>query len=121
MIEATIELLDNDTLQKCYALNIDVYPLKKSKRNTLAFTSHNRRRREFEIVFIDTGIYRVSTRFLGYRAVLVNHSGITETHDDPDGRRRSFSVDVNSKSEVNELITTMLCKGYTEAPQIELI
>ena len=121
MIEATIELLDDDTLQKCYALNIDVYPLKNAKRNTLAFTSHNRRRREFEIVFIGTDIYRVSTRFLGYRAVLANYSGITETHEDPDGRRKSFSVNVNSKPEVNKLIATMLCKGYTEVPQIELI
>ena len=121
MITANLDLLDEDTLQKCYARNIEVYPLKNSKRNTIAFTSHNRRRREFEIVFINTDRFRISTRFLGYSAVFIDYSDSIETYDDPDGRRKSFSVEINGESEVNELIAAMLCKGYTDTPQIELI
>ena len=121
MITATLDLLNGDTLQKCYALNIEVYPLKNSKRNTIAFTSHNRRRREFEIVFISIDHFRISTRFLGYRAVFVDYSGSIKTTDDPDGRRKSFSVEVSGESEVNKLVAAMLCKGYTNAPQTEFI
>ena len=121
MITATLDLLDGDTLQKCNVLNIEVYPLKNSKRNTIAFTSHNRRRREFEIVFCSPDIFRISTRFVGYRTVFTDYSDNIETYADPDGRRKSFSVEINGESEVNELIVAMLCKGYTDTPQIELI
>ena len=76
MINARIEILSKEVLSKCKSKGIEVYTLKKSKANTIAFTSNYRRRREFEITFLKDSKYRISTRFLGYKKAMleIEHS-----------------------------------------------
>ena len=67
MIVASTDVLSHKILQKCNELCIDVYALKNSKRNTLAFTSHNRKRREFEIAAIYTQlVYKAAFHIVNY-------------------------------------------------------
>ena len=106
-------------MQKCELLAINVKVLNKSKRNTVAFKY--KRRREFEITFMENGLYRISTRFLGYRNVMYKYKGPVTKTEDPDGRRYNFFVQVYNDKELNKLVWKMLGEGFDLVPKTELI
>ena len=103
-------------LSKCKSKGIEVYTLKKSKANTIAFTSNYRRRREFEITLLKDSKYRISTRFLGYKKAMMERSNSVFEDNDPDGRRKRFNVDLHDEATVNRMIWNMLEHGFSELP-----
>ena len=121
MIQANSNILDDRVKSKCADLGIDIYPLKNSKANTLAFSTNNHRRREFEITFLTDEKYRISTRFLGYRSVFDQASLVYICSDDPDGRRKSYSVETDDRDLLNVLILKMIMSGYEKNPRVELV
>ena len=116
MINARIEILSEEVLSKCKSKGIEVYTLKKSKANTIAFTSNYRRRREFEITFLKDSKYRISTRFLGYKKAMLEIEHSVFEDNDPDGRRKRFNVDLYDEGAVNRMIWNMLEHGFSELP-----
>lgn len=116
MINARMEILSNEVLSKCKSKGIEVYTLKKSKANTIAFTTNYRRRREFEITFLRDSKYRISTRFLGYKKAMMERSNSVFEDNDPDGRRKRFNVDLHDEATVNRMIWNMLEHGFSELP-----
>lgn len=120
MINARIEVLSQKVLEKSRAKNIEVYTLKNSKANCIAFSSVDRRRREFEITFLKNSHYRVSTRFLGYLNVMEAKNLEIISDNDPDGRRKRFSVILTDENAVNRLVYDMLEKGYSKEPVVQL-
>ena len=119
MINARIEILSKEVLSKCKSKGIEVYTLKKSKANTIAFTTNYRRRREFEITFLKDSKYRISTRFLGYKKAMMERSNSVFEDNDPDGRRKRFNVDLYDEGAVNRMIWNMLEHGYSEIPDVQ--
>ncbi len=120
-MEANTKILSKDVVAKLDSLCIAYYALKKSKSNELAFTSNNKKNREFEIKFLNDGTYKVSTRYLGYKKIMDSTIGFTQKTKDPDQRRYSFSVIVDSKEGLNCMLLEMLNKGYDINPKVELI
>ena len=119
MINARMEILSDEALNKCIANGIEVYTLKRSKANTIAFSTNYRRRREFEVTFLKDSKYRISTRFLGYKeAIKESYPNVFEDND-PDGRRKRFNVNLPDEEAVNQMILNMLEKGFSEMPTIQ--
>ena len=119
MINAKMELLRKDVLIKSRSLGIEAYVLKNSKANCIAFTSDNRKRREFEITFLKESRYRVSTRFVGYKRVMINSGADYFEDNDPDGKRKRFNVNLAAADKLNQLIMNMLTDGFYEMPDVE--
>ena len=118
MTEAKISIVSKEVLNKCKARNIEVYTLEKSKANTIAFSSNNRRRREFEITFLKDAEYRVSTRFQGYKTIMEKSDGNCFVDHDPDGRRMRANVNLDTVGAVNRLVSDMLEYGFSEVPVV---
>ena len=118
MIIAKMEILTKEVLNKCKARNIEVYALKNSKANTIAFSTNNRRRRELEITFLKDACYRTSTRFLGYKSVMAKSDGDFFVDNDPDGKRKKFNINLDTIGAVNRLILDMLENGFSETPNV---
>lgn len=119
MIKARMEILTTEVLNKCKDNDIEVYALKRGKANCIAFTSNNRRRREFEITFLKDSKYRISTRFLGYRKVMADSNVNVIVDNDPDGRRIRYSVYLCDEDAVNRMLLNMLAYGFSQDPVIE--
>jgi len=119
MINARMEILSEEVLSKCKAKGIEVYVLKKSKANTIAFSTNCRRRREFEITFLKDSKYRISTRFLGYKKVMMESMPHFSVFDVPDEGRIRSNVNLPNKDMVNRLILNMLESGFSEMPTIQ--
>ena len=119
MIIANMEILTKEVLDKCTSRNVEAYTLKNSKANTIAFSTNNRRRREFEITFLKDACYRVSTRFLGYKSVMAKGDEEFFVDNDPDGRRKKFNVNLDTVGAVNKLILDMLENGFSETPDVQ--
>ena len=77
--------------------------------------------REFEVTFLPVGIFRISTRFLGYCNAIQDIGYELTNGIDPDGRRKMFSIQVNNIGELNEIIMIMLDKGYSPNPSKLLV
>ena len=103
-MEANIDILSNEVVNLCDKLNIEYNKLNNSKSNEIAFTSNNHSKREFEIKFMAIGTYRVSTRYLGYKNIMKQVTGNLFVKNDPDGRRKSFYVELDDASFVNDLL-----------------
>ena len=119
MINARMEILNNEVLDKCKSKGIEVYALKKSKSNCISFSTNNRKRREFEITFLKDSKYRISTRFTGYKKVMIENSTNFFVDEDPDGRRKRFNVNLDNEEAVNDMVLRMLEKGFSETPYIQ--
>ena len=118
---ASIEVIHSDIIQKCSTLGIDIYPLHNSQKHVLAFLSNNHRRREFEVYFMSDNSYRICTRYLGYVSVMKESGFPVVMSNDPDGRRKRFSLTVDATVALNTIINEMLTSGFSETPHIELI
>ena len=119
MVNARMEILSNEALSKCKAKGIEVYILKNSKANTIAFSTNDRKRREFEVTFFKDSKYRVSTRFLGYKKAMME-SGVRVFEDnDPDGRRIRFNANLLDEETLNMVIANMLDSGFSEKPNVQ--
>ena len=119
MINARMEILNTEVLDICKSKCIEVYALQKSKANCIAFSTNNRKRREFEITFLKDSKYRISTRFLGYKKVMVERSTNFFADDDPDGRRKRFNVSLNNEEAVNDMVLRMMEQGFSENPDVQ--
>lgn len=116
---ADLNVIDKEVRNKCSSTGIDTYALNNSKANTIAFSSKNCTRREFEVLFLADGRYRVSTRFLGYKKVFELFPLECTCNKDPDGRRKRFSVETKSRTVLNELLLQMVTKGFEPNPRTE--
>ena len=119
MIYARLDILNDEVLKNCKDRGIEAYTLKKSMANCIAFSSNNRKRREFELTFLKDDNFKVSTRFTGYKLVMMNEKGRYYEDNDPDGRRKRFNAKLNSEAAVNELILKMLELGFSKEPVIQ--
>ncbi len=104
MIYANLNIISKGTIEMAELLGIDYNILKNSKGNTIAFTSHGHSRREFEVVFLKDGFYKINTRYLAYKSVMKKHFSQVKEVNDPDGRRKGFEVFTRSTYEINELL-----------------
>jgi hypothetical protein len=120
-MEANINILSNEVIDLCDKLNIEYNSLNNSKSNEIAFTSNNHAKREFEIKFMASGTYRVSTRYLGYKNIMKQVTGNLFVKNDSDGRRKLFYVEFDNVLSVNDLLVQMLSYGYDINPKIENI
>lgn len=120
MINARMEIVRKDVLNKCKAKYIEVYILKNSKANCISFSTNSRRRREFEITFLKDSQYRISTRFLGYKNVMMESGADFFEDSDPDGRRKRFNVNLHDEDLLNQMIINMLEYGFSDKPDVEL-
>ena len=118
MTEAKISIVNKEVLNKCKARNIEVYTLENSKAYTIAFSSNNRRRREFEITFLKDAEYRVSTRFQGYKTIMEKSDGNCFVDHDPDERRIRANVNLDTMGAVNRLVSDMLEYGFSGIPVV---
>ena len=112
-------ILSKEVLNKCKEKGIEVYTLNKSKANTIAFSTNNRRRREFEITFLKDLKYRISTRFVGYKKAMVESGNSVFEDNDPDGRRKRFNVTLTNEVAVNRMIKDMLEYGFSDTPDTQ--
>lgn len=119
MINAQMGILSKEVLIKCKEKGIEVYPLKKSKANTIAFSTNNRRRREFEITFLKDYKYRISTRFTGYKKAMLESGYSVFEDNDPDGRRKRYNVNLSDEAAVNRMILDMLEYGFSDTPDTQ--
>ena len=119
MVLADTKMIDQEVKRECASSGIDIYSLNNSKANTLAFSSKNRTRREFEVLFLEDGRYRISTRFLGYKKVFELFPLECTCNKDPDGRRKRYSVETKSCTVLNELLLQMVTNGFETKPRTE--
>ena len=120
MINARMDVLNDEVIQKCRSRNIEVRILKNSKANCMVFTTNNRTRREFEVTFLKGSHFRISSRFLGYKKVMMSDDADFFTDDDPDGRRKRFNIVLDEKDAVNRLLMRMLEYGFDDIPEVQL-
>ncbi|MBR4461036.1 MAG: hypothetical protein IKS51_00410 [Erysipelotrichaceae bacterium] len=120
MIEANSSFISEDNKELLDKLGISYEPLHNSKKNKLAFTTDNHRKREFEIKFMSDGTYRIGTRYLGYRGVMSKADKPVTKRKDPDGRRYSFYITV-CENELNTILMVMLLNGFDPIPKTESI
>ena len=120
---ATAEILSREVREECATRGISYHTLHNSKANELAFTTLAGRKtvREFEIIFLKGPVFRISTRFLGYKDVMIRKGYNISLTNDLEGNRKIFAVELSDISAVNHLLIEMLNEGFTSNPETELI